>query len=434
MIEVIRMLTNAPRGLEDILPEDARLWQMVEQTFARLCCLYGYGEIRTPTFEHTELYARGVGETTDVVQKEMYTFTDRGGRSVTLRPEGTAGVVRAFVEHKLYAEPQPTKLSYMGPMFRYGRPQAGRLRQFHQLGVEVFGSDDAAIDAEVIALAMDLYGGIGLTNLELHVNSIGCPACRPLHRDVLKEFMAERLPELCEDCRGRFDRNPMRILDCKNPKCQALTEGAPVTRHHLCPECDSHFSRVLSLLDKMGVPYVVDERLVRGLDYYTRTAFEVEIPNIGVGSLGGGGRYNGLVQEVGGPSTPGIGFGLGIERIIYAMKAQQVSPPQAAGLDLFIAAMGEAAADQAVELLGRLRRQEVACDKDYLGRSLKAQMKYADKVKARYVAILGDDELAKQIVVLRDMQTKEQTEVPMGSLASELKARLQMGQGGNQGC
>jgi len=418
------MLTSAPRGTNDFLPGEVEKWQYLEGVIREICREYGYGEIRTPIFEHTELFHRGVGDTTDIVEKEMYTFLDRGERSITLRPEGTASTVRAFIEHKLYAQAQPTKLFYIGPMFRYDRPQAGRYRQFHQFGVEVFGSNDPAVDAEVIAMAMDFYHRLGLKDLEVHINSVGCPKCRLEHRKTLQEHLRPRLAELCNLCRSRFERNPMRILDCKSPKCQELTVEAPTTTRCLCPECREHFEAVKKYLNLVGVNFTVNERLVRGLDYYTNTAFEIVARDIGAqSSIGGGGRYNGLIEQCGGQPTPGIGWAMGLERILLTMEKQGCKFPEQASFDVFVATIGEAAAAGAFQLLDKLRKAGLAAEKDYLGRSLKAQMKYADKFKARYTVILGEDELNRGVAMVRNMTTGSQEEVALDKVVEYLKTK-----------
>ncbi len=418
------MLTTRPRGTSDILPGQVEKWQYLEQVIRRLCREYGYSEIRTPIFEHTELFERGVGETTDIVEKEMYTFRDRGDRSITLRPEGTAPAVRAYLESRLFAGPQPVKLYYIGPMFRYDRPQAGRYRQFHQFGVEVFGSHDPAVDAEVVAMAMDLYSRLGLSDLELHINSVGCPRCRPVLREKLQDFFRSRLDKLCPNCRDRLGRNPLRILDCKEKSCIQASEDAPTSLDYLCPECTSHFQAVLKYLEELGVAYTVDRRLVRGLDYYTHTAFEIMAPGIGAqNSIGGGGRYNGLVEACGGPAIPGIGYALGLERILLTMEQQGISFPRPPGLDVFLATADPAAQGQAMVLVQELRREGLAADRDYLGRSLKAQMKYAGKLEVGLVAILGSDELKRGVVALRDMATGSQEEIPLDRLGDEIKRR-----------
>lgn len=408
------MLTLGPKGTNDILPGEIKKWHFVEKTIREICSEYGYEEIRTPIFEHTELFLRGVGDTTDVVEKEMYTFEDKGKRSISLRPENTASVVRAYVEHKLYAQPQPTKVYYLGPMFRFANVQAGRYRQFHQFGVEVLGSKEPVVDAEVITMAMDFYGRLGLKDLELHINSVGCPKCRPVHRQKLHEFLVTKKDRLCNLCQSRFDRNPMRILDCKEEKCQELTKGAPTTTDCLCEECGAHFESVKKLLDSVGISYVVDTRLVRGLDYYTNTAFEIMAKDIGAqSSIGGGGRYDGLVEEVGGPANPGIGYALGMERIIATMERQGVEFPEDNRLDIYIAPLGEKAKTEAFNLLYKLRQKGFATETDLMGRSLKAQMKQADRSNCRFTLIIGEEELARGSAVVRDMANGEQKEIAL---------------------
>ena len=416
------MLTSRPRGTNDFLPGEIEKWQYVEAKIQEICKEYGFSEIRTPIFEHTELFLRGVGETTDIVQKEMYSFTDRGDRSITLRPEGTASTVRAYFEHKLYAGPQPVKVYYIGPMFRYDRPQAGRYRQFHQFGVEVFGSKEPSIDAEVITMTMDLYNRLGLKNLEVHINSVGCPNCRPVHRQKLQEALEPKLTELCETCQGRFDRNPMRILDCKNPSCQGLTKDAPTTTACLCENCGTHFAKVKEYLDVIGINYVVNENLVRGLDYYCNTAFEIIAKGIGAqSSIGGGGRYDGLLQDVGGQEIPGIGYALGLERIILTMENQGVSFPTQPGTDVFVASIGEEADKKAFEIVYKLRQAGHQAEKNHINRGLKAQMKQADRLQAKHVVIIGEEELNKGIAVVRHMSLGTQEEVSLDLLIEFLK-------------
>jgi len=367
------------------------------------------------------LFVRGVGEDTDIVEKEMYTFRDRGGRSITLRPEGTAPAARAYLENKLYAGPQPVKLYYLGPMFRYDRPQAGRYRQFHQFGVEVFGSQHPGVDAEVMALAMDFYRRIGLSGLELHVNSVGCPACRPAMRDRLREYFRPMLDELCPNCRQRYERNPLRILDCKSARCTELARQAPTTADCLCPDCRAHFAQVQQYMHDLGISFIVNPRLVRGLDYYTHTAFEIMAPGIGAqSSVGGGGRYNGLIEACGGPPVPGIGFALGLERCLLALENQRRLPAVQPGPDVFVATAGERAAREGFILLAGLRAAGVAADLDYQGRSLKAQMKYAGKLGVRYTVILGEEELEKGTVTLRDMASGSQREVAESEIVQVL--------------
>lgn len=411
------MLTNRPRGTNDIMPGDVEQWQFIEQTARDVFRRFHVTEVRTPIFEHTELFARGVGETTDIVEKEMYTFEDRGERSLTLRPEGTASAVRAFVEHKLHAQPQPTKLFYIGPMFRYERPQAGRYRQFHQFGVELIGVEHPSVDAEVIALAMTFYKELGLTRLSLEINSVGSPGSRENYRTALREHLAPVKEHLCKDCQSRYDRNPMRILDCKNETCKQHTQGAPMMLDHLVEEDAAHFKAVCEYLDSFGIEYIVNPRMVRGLDYYTQTAFEI----IESGStICGGGRYNGLVQQIGGPDMPGIGFAGGLERCLLALETQGVELPIPTGIDAFLVALGDAAQKRTVTLLQELRVNGLVADKDYLGKSMKAQMKAADRNQARFVVIIGDDELAQGVANVKNMATGEQYSVALDALVAHL--------------
>ncbi|NQS76489.1 MAG: histidine--tRNA ligase [Peptococcaceae bacterium] len=417
------MLTTRPRGTNDIIPGEVEEWRWVEEQFAKICTQYGYSEIRTPIFEHTELFQRGVGDTTDIVEKEMYTFTDRGGRSITLRPENTAPSVRAYLENKFHAGPQPVKLFYSGPMFRYDRPQAGRFRQFHQVGVEVFGTNDPAVDSEVIAMGMDFYKRLGLQNLELHINSVGCGVCRPVQRQKLKEYFRPRLGELCRNCQSRFEKNPLRILDCKEQRCAKAAQDAPSTLDCLCPECADHFAQVKRHLDLLDVAYVINKRLVRGLDYYTHTAFEIMARDIGAqSSIGGGGRYNGLIEILGGPSVPGVGYALGLERILLTMKGQGIIVGAPAKCDVFVVTAGSEVADTAYKLLFSLRAAGISADKDYLGRSLRAQMKYAGKCGAHFVVIIGAEELARGTAPIRDMNTGKQEDIRLDSIAAYLAA------------
>lgn len=417
------MQISAPRGTNDVLPDQAPAWRALERAIERLCAQYGYRELRPPIFEHTELFQRGVGEATDIVEKEMYTFEDRGGRSVTLRPEITAGLVRAYLEHNLHQGPQPTKLWSIGPGFRYEKPQAGRYRQFTQWDVEVFGSLNPAVDAEVIQMGIELAGRLGLEGLVVRLNSIGCPRCRPAYREALKAYYRPHLAELCENCRSRFERNPLRLLDCKEDR--RFVAGAPRTVDHLCDECREHFAAVQGHLRRLGVAFEVDPGIVRGLDYYTKTVFEVTYPPLGAQStVWGGGRYDGLIEELGGPSTPGVGFAMGMERMLLTLEksGRRLAAPE--GLDVFVAPLSPAAGDAALELLYALRRAGLAADTDYLGRSLKSQMKLADRLGARHAALIGDDELAAGTVSLRDMATGEQRSVPRGELAALLRAEL----------
>jgi len=407
-----------PPGTQDILPVQSAKWQRVEAIARELCRRFGFGEIRTPVFETTELYQRGVGETTDIVEKEMYTFIDRGERSVTLRPEGTAGVVRAYVENKLYGEPDVSKLYYMGPMFRYERAQAGRYRQFHQFGVEALGSTDPSLDAEVIALGYTFYTEVGLSGVRVELNSVGTPEIRAAFREELLAFLRPKRELLCQDCQARMERNPLRVLDCK--KDQHHFEGAPSILDSLDEACTAHFEQVKGHLDAMNIPYVVNPRMVRGLDYYTHTAFEYKAEGIGaIDTIGGGGRYNGLVADVGGPDQPGVGLGLGLERTLLLLEKQGATPPEPQ-IDIYLVALGEAAEREVTRLLHELRLRGLAGERDYLGRKMKAQMKSADRLRARYTAILGDDELAKGEIALKHMASGEQQTVRLTELADRL--------------
>lgn len=408
------MLTNGPRGTKDVLPSEAYKWHYVEGVFKEVAKRFGFEEIRTPVFEHTELFERGVGDTTDVVEKEMYTFLDRGGRSITLKPEGTAPAARSFIEHKLYADTQPTKMFYITPVFRYERPQAGRFREHHQFGVEAFGASSASVDAEVINLAMSVYEAFGIKKLELRINSVGCPKCRAEYNKVLRAFLSSRLDQLCGTCQNRFERNPIRIIDCKSDSCQAQLTDVPLMMDHLCGECQNHFEELKKYLEASGLHYVIDPRIVRGLDYYTKTAFEIITEEAGKkGTVCGGGRYDKLVEDCGGPSTPGVGFGMGIERAILALEDQGIEIPKPEGLDVFIVTMGEKASYEGFKLLTELRRAGFSGDKDHLDRSVKAQFKYANKVNASYTIIIGEDELEKGIAKLKNMANSEEMEVEL---------------------
>ncbi|MEA4937987.1 MAG: histidine--tRNA ligase [Christensenella sp.] len=402
---------KAPKGTKDVLPEQSYQWQQLEALIRGIVSKYGFLEARTPVIEHTELFLRGVGETTDIVQKEMYTFTDKGDRSITLKPEGTAGFVRMFVENNLFAEIQPTKMYYLyNPVFRYERPQAGRLREHHQFGVEFFGASKPSADAECIAIATELLGTLGCGGLTVRLNSIGCPKCRPQYHEALKAYLREHYDGLCETCKVRFEQNPLRVLDCKVESCQKIANGAPVISDYLCDECRDHQSVLLKLLNGMGVRYEMDPRLVRGLDYYTKTVFEITSESIGSQSaVCGGGRYDGLVEEIGGPHTPGVGFGLGMERLLLLLENTGYQMEKPVRYDLYIASMGEAAEEQAFLLATALRKRGVKVEIDHIGRSVKAQIKYADKVGARYVLVLGEDELAKHEGKLKRMSDGEET-------------------------
>lgn len=392
-----------------------------------VCRAYGYREVRIPTFEHTELFLRGVGDTTDAVQKEMYTFLDRGGRSISLKPEGTAGVARAFIEHSLYNEPQPIKMYYLSsPIFRYDRPQAGRLREHHQFGVEVFGAPGADMDAEVILLAMRVLDRCGLTGLRAQINSIGCPQCRPQYQSLLIEYLAQRSAELCGSCRERYPRNPLRALDCKEETCIAITQDAPAITDYLCDACNVHMADLQQYLRAVDVPYYINRRIVRGLDYYTRTVFEVIAPQLGAqSSICGGGRYDGLIETVGGPPTCGVGFGMGMERLLLAMQGVGALPAEPPLYDVFIVAMGDAPRQEAFVLAQRLRAAGLATGIDNLARSFKAQFKYADKTGARQCIIIGENELASGVYLIKDMRAGGQREVEPSHIERELHRALQ---------
>jgi histidyl-tRNA synthetase len=413
---------SAPRGTRDVLPADSPKWQYVEAKFREICGLYGFREIRTPTFEHTELFTRNLGEATDVVSKEMYTFQSRSGRSLTLRPEGTAPAIRAFVEHGLGNALPVTKLYYIGRLFRYERPQAGRYREHTQLGIEVLGSSDPGVDAEVISMAAEFFCSIGLQDFELRLNSIGCPECRPGYREALVEYLAGRVGDLCEVCKDRFEANPMRVLDCKVDKCKAVLADAPKLTDHLCEQCSVHFDAVQRYLTQLAISFVLDPKLVRGFDYYTKTAFEFVSGQLGAqNAVGGGGRYDNLVEEIGGAPTPGIGFGLGLERLMLTLEALEVDLPVRDGIDVYFAVMGDAAREAAVLLAREARAQGLSSEVDFTGRGLKAQMKTANKLNVRYAVILGDDEVNSRTATLRDMGSSEQTSIGFADLAGAIR-------------
>ena len=419
------MLTNAPRGTKDILPDTVGEWTYVEAKIRDLCSRYGYQEIRTPMFEHTELFHRGIGEGTDVVDKEMYTFTDRGDRSITLRPENTASAVRAYLQNKLYGDGSLTKLFYIGSMFRYDRPQAGRMREFHQFGVEALGEENPAVDAEIIMLAMDFLQSLGLKDLKLSLNSVGCPKCRPVYRKVLQDFFRDKLDELCDDCKDRFERSPLRILDCKADADKPFMADAPKITDCLCEECQDHFHKVQDYLTQAGIDFELDARLVRGLDYYTKTAFEVKYAPLGAQSaVAGGGRYDGLVEEMGGKPTPAVGFATGLERVLLALEKQELLPAMDKQTDAFVVALGEAAEGPAFQLLTRLRQAGLKAGMDYAGRSMKAQMKQANKAGARFALIIGEDEVKEACVQLKDMEKSEQQKVSFDNIIDKLCAEV----------
>ncbi len=421
-VEVNTPKIQAIRGVKDILPAEMPMWHLLESTAKRLLETSGYSEIRIPVFEATELFARSLGATTDVVEKEMYTFPDRDGKSLTLRPEGTASVMRAYIEHHLWADAPLTKVYYMGPMFRHERPQAGRFRQFYQVGAEALGSTSPLLDAEQLVMLDRLFRALNITPTTLLLNSLGCPLCRPRYREVLTAFLATRLDQLCEACRRRYETNPLRILDCKREECQAATKSAPVITAYLGPECVQHFDAVKTALDDVGVAYRLDPRLVRGLDYYTKTAFEFTAEGLGAqNTVAAGGRYDGLVEALGGPPTPGVGFALGIERVV-ALLPQGSGTTRTPGV--FIATLGEAAGRRLSPLLTALRDAGIRTETDYDQASLKSQLRKADKLGARFSVILGDDEIAKNSAVVRNMDTKEQHDVALGELLQYLAVQL----------
>lgn len=404
------MLTKGPKGTNDILPADSWKWQAIEREIRKICEEFCVREIRTPVFEHTELFQRGVGDTTDVVEKEMYTFLDKGDRSVTLRPEGTASAARSFIEHGLFNDPQPTKLFYLIPCYRYEKPQAGRYREFRQFGVEYFGSQQPSIDAELMALPMLLYQRLGLQNLHLNINSIGCPTCRKAYNDALRAYLKPHYDELCDTCKRRYEKNPMRIIDCKSPVCKDIVKDAPRLLDHICGECAEHFQSVQRYLDAMGIAYEIDPYIVRGLDYYTKTVFEIIADNKNSNNtICGGGRYDGLVQELGGNPTPACGFALGLERLLLTLEEQGVQLPRPDGVQVFVGNIGDTAALAAQKLVCDLRAAGLTAEKDHLGRSVKAQMKYANKINAQYSLILGDDEIQNNQVKIKDMHDGTET-------------------------
>lgn len=420
------MLTQAPKGTKDVLPSESGKWQYIENKVRDLCARFGYREIRTPVFEHTELFLRGVGDTTDIVQKEMYTFLDKGERSITLKPEGTAGVVRAFVEHNLYADAQPTKMYYLStPVFRYEKPQAGRLREHHQFGVEVFGASGPSVDAEVIIVALTLLTELGIKGLALNINSIGCPECRPAYNAALRAFLESKSDELCGNCKERMHTNPLRVLDCKEAKCREIVKYAPVMLDCLCDDCNAHFKGLKARMQAMDIAYSVNPHIVRGLDYYTKTVFEIISTDIGAqGTVCGGGRYDGLVEQLGGPSIPGIGFGMGIERLLLVLESLGIGLLQPRACDAYICTLGEEASIKGLVIASSLRDAGIKADVDHMRRSLKAQLKYAAKLGAAYVVILGEDELKNGMAMVRNMSASEEKMVPLAELNEYLKAGL----------
>lgn len=400
---------SGPRGTQDVSPYESYKWLLLEKKLREVVDQYGFKEIRTPTFEHTELFLRGVGDTTDIVNKEMYTFEDKGKRSITLRPEGTASTVRSVLEKGILNEGLPLKAYYIFSCFRYEKPQAGRLREFHQLGIELFGARDYTADAEVIAVAAKILRDLGLDNVKLYINSIGCPNCRPAYHDKLKAYFAGHKDQLCEDCKNRLEKNPLRILDCKEEKCARIAKDAPVGLDNLCDECKEHFEGLQKTLQAMGIEYQINTKIVRGLDYYTKTVFEFVYDGIGAqGTVCGGGRYDGLFEELGGNHTPAVGFGMGIERLLLTLEAEGKSLGEDSRPDIFFAGIGEQAKIFAFAMAEKARAEGLKAQSDLMNRSLKAQMKYADKIGARYTVVLGDDELQSKKAVAKNMQTKEQ--------------------------
>lgn len=406
----MNLITQGPKGTQDFLPKDTAKWQIVEEIMRSEAGMNGFGEVRTPVFEHTELFLRGVGDTTDVVEKQMYTFEDKGGRSITLRPEGTAGVVRAMLQSGIYNEGYPVKLYYVTSCYRYEKPQAGRVRELHQFGVEMFGAAEPVADAQVIALGMSVFRRLGLEDVGLTLNSIGCPECRREYHKALKDYFSAHKEKLCETCLSRLERNPMRILDCKSPLCGELTKDAPKITDYLCGDCRDHFAKVRAYLDDLNIPYEIDASLVRGLDYYTRTVFEFPSKRMGY-ALGGGGRYDGLVEEMGGKPTAGLGFGLGMDRIMLALDDQNVEFPKTELCEVYIASLGEAAQKKAFLLTDTLHSCGVSADCDLCSRGLKAQLKYADKIGAAFTIVIGDSELEAGKAEIKNMKTGEKTKI-----------------------
>lgn len=413
------LITKAIKGTKDVLPNEVYKNQYIEATALGVAEQFGYKEIRTPVFEHTELFQRGVGDTTDVVQKEMYTFDDKGGRSITLRPEGTAGAVRSYLENGLCNEALPQKVCYLTSCYRYEKPQAGRLREFHQFGVECFGTASPLADAEIIALAKSVFDNLGVKDLSLEINSIGCPACRAEYHKALKAYFESRKDELCETCKDRLDRNPMRILDCKSPVCSEIAKDAPVVIDYLCDECKEHFDKVQQYLKAQNIEYTINPKIVRGLDYYTKTVFEFVSSSIGAqGTVCGGGRYDGLVEELGGQHTASLGFGMGLERLMLLMDAQNCPYPEENKADLFIVALGEKATLKALEISKDMRAEGFGCLLDLNQRSVRAQMKYANKLGAKFNLVIGDDEVESGIAKLKNMATGEESEIALATFVN----------------
>lgn len=421
------VITKKIKGTEDVLPKDSYRWQFVEDVMRKESAAYGFKEIRTPVFEHTELFARGVGQTTDVVQKEMYTFDTKGGESVTLRPEGTAGAARAVLEHGLINDSLPIKASYFVSCYRYEKPQAGRLREFHQFGLECYGTQSPVADAELICAAQSIFDRLGIKQLRLEINSIGCPTCRAEYHKALKEYFYGYKDELCETCNSRLEKNPMRILDCKSPVCSKIAQGAPKITDYLCDECKEHFASVQKYLDAAGVEYTVNPTIVRGLDYYTKTVFEFVTDFIGAqGTVCGGGRYDGLIEELGGKHLPSLGFAMGIERLLMLMDKQGIEIPKPSTCDLYVAVMGESASLKSFEIIKAVRSCGLIAETDIVGRGLRAQMKYADKIGAKFSMVLGDNEIEQGKAVIKNMSSGEQTEIVLDDTFAEKFMVLQL--------
>ena len=421
------VITKKIKGTEDVLPKDSQRWQFVEDVMRKESAAYGFKEIRTPVFEHTELFARGVGQTTDVVQKEMYTFDTKGGESVTLRPEGTAGAARAVLEHGLVNDSLPIKASYFVSCYRYEKPQAGRLREFHQFGLECYGTQSPVADAELICAAQSIFDRLGIKQLRLEINSIGCPTCRAEYHKALKEYFYGYKDELCDTCNSRLEKNPMRILDCKSPVCSKIAGGAPKITDYLCDECKEHFASVQKYLDAAGVEYTVNPTIVRGLDYYTKTVFEFVTDFIGAqGTVCGGGRYDGLIEELGGKHLPSLGFAMGIERLLMLMDKQGIEIPQPSTCDLYVAVMGESASLKSFEIIKAVRSCGLIAETDIVGRGLRAQMKYADKIGAKFSMVLGDNEIEQGKAVIKNMSSGEQTEIVLDDTFAEKFMVLQL--------
>lgn len=413
------LITKAIKGTKDVLPKEVYKNQYIEATALDVAEKYGFKEIRTPVFEHTELFQRGVGDTTDVVQKEMYSFDDKGGRNITLRPEGTAGAARSFLENGLCNEALPQKVCYLTSCYRYEKPQAGRLREFHQFGVGCFGTPSPLADAEIISLAKSVFDNLGVKDISLEINSIGCPTCRAEFHKALKEYFSTRKNDLCDTCKDRLDRNPMRILDCKSPVCSEIAKDAPVVLDYLCDECKAHFDEVQKYLKAENIEFTINPKIVRGLDYYTKTVFEFISNSIGAqGTVCGGGRYDGLIEELGGQHTPSLGFGMGLERLMLLMETQGCEFPENSKPDLFIAALGEKATLKAVEIAKDMREEGFSCLYDLNKRSLRAQMKYADKLDTKFIIVIGDNEVDEGIAKLKNMQSGEETEIALATFVS----------------